>query len=158
MIKDLTLTKAVEFAVMTEKAGRIFYSKMSKRFDHDPVLSEIFANLAKEEEAHEAQFVKLLDEVPKEPFLKSQKEKLAVLRAISMSEFFLGESGLFKSHEERKTPAEVYRRSFQMEKDTLAYYLEMKQILGDNEVLDAIIAAEERHVLLFIERLQASSE
>ena len=155
MIEDLTLRKAIEFAVKTEEAGHIFYTKMTKRFSDNAELQAIFQSLAKEEEAHEAQFKTLLEQVPEERPLKSQRERLAVLKAISMSEFFLGGSGLFKNLDEIETPEDVYRRAFQLEKDTLGYYLEMKQILGDNEILEAIIEAEERHVLAFAERLTA---
>jgi rubrerythrin len=153
MLERLTLRSAVEFAVKTEEAGGIFYSKMAKRFSDNKKLSAIFEELAKEEAGHESQFKALLDQVPEEPFLKSQREKLAVLRAISMSEFFLGESGLFKNLDEIKTPKDVYRRAYQLEKDTLMFYLEMRQILGDNDVLDEIIEAEERHVLAFTDLL-----
>jgi len=56
-------------------------------------ISELFSILAKDEEAHEAQFTALLKKVPageKKP--KSERE-YQLLTAAAMSEFFTGEDG-----------------------------------------------------------------
>ncbi len=155
MIDDLTLRKAVEFAVKTEEAGAIFYGKLARRFADDEELAMLFGGLAAEEEGHKAQFAELMEKVPQEPALKSQTERLAVLRAISMSEFFLGDDGLFKKQDEIGSLRDALLRAYQLERNTLAYYLEMKEVLGASDVLDAIIAAEERHVLDMAGRLEA---
>ena len=153
MLDDLTLRKAVEFAVKTEEAGAIFYNKLARRFENNTALCAIFSEFAAQEEHHRAQFEGLPAKVPQEPALKSQKERLAVLRAMSMSEFFLGEAGLFKKLDEIKTPVDALQRAFRLEKDTLSYYLQMKELLGESDLLNAIIRAEQRHVLDLMDRL-----
>ena len=157
MLSDLTLRKAIEFAVKTEEAGEIFYSKMARRFEGNDEVSKIFTALAEDEKAHAATFSKWLEEVDQEPALKSQKERLAVLRAMSMSEFFLGEDGIFKNLEAIETGKDAIRRAYRLEKDTLSYYLAMKEILGGSELLDKLIHAEEGH-LTTVARFLGESE
>ena len=146
MLSDLTLRKAIEFAVKTEEAGELFYTKMARRFEGNEEVSKIFTALALDEKAHHETFSRWLAEVPEEPALKSQRERLAVLRAMSMSEFFLGEDGIFKNLEGIETGQDAIRRAYRLEKDTLGYYLAMKEILGASELLDKLIRAEEGHL------------
>lgn len=146
MLTDITLRKAIEFAVKTEEAGELFYNKMARRFEDNEEVSNIFKALALDEQAHHRTFSKWLEEVPEEPADKSQYERLAVLRAMAMSEFFLGEDGIFKNLDEIKTGQDAIRRAYRLEKDTLSYYLAMKEILGPSAQLDKLIRAEEGHL------------
>ena len=155
MLDELTLRKAVEFAVKTEEAGAIFYKKLARRFADNREVKELFSSLAKEEEAHQATFQRFLQEVPDEVPYKSQQERLAVLRAMAMSEFFLGEDGLFKNLEKLTSVRDGLVRAYQLERNTLAYYLEIRELLGASDVIDAIVIAEERHMLQMAERLEA---
>ncbi len=152
---ELTLRKAVEFAVQTEEAGAIFYKKLARRFSEDREISDLFAELAKEEEAHTETFQRFLQEVPEETPYKSQQERLAVLRAMAMSEFYLGEDGLFKNQDKIETVKDALVRAYQLERNTLAYYLEIRELLGASDVIDAIVIAEERHMLQMAQRIEA---
>ena len=59
MLEELTLRKAVEFAVTTEQLGARFYNKMAKKFADDEGIKNIFTSLAKDELIHEKQFQNL---------------------------------------------------------------------------------------------------
>ena len=146
MLNDPTPRKAVEFAIETEAMGKLFYEKLADKFASDKDTRDIFLSMAKEEEVHERQFTALLENIPDEPVLKSRPEHLAVLRATSMSEFLLGERGLFKQLEDIKTPLDAVERAFKLERDTIGYYRAMQDVIGHNDILDAVIRAEQLHV------------
>jgi rubrerythrin len=151
MLEELTLRKAVEFAVTTEQLGSKFYSKMAKKFADDQEISEIFSMLAKDELIHEKQFQNLLNNVPKDEGVSSQDDRWAHLRIMSMSEFFMGESGVFKKLDEVETRDDALQRAFGLEKDTLGYYRAMEDILGKDDTLTSIIEAEKKHLAKVME-------
>ena len=64
MLEELTVRKAVEFAVKTEEMGGRFYEKFARKFSDDPELKKTFELLARDEKAHENQFLKLLETLP----------------------------------------------------------------------------------------------
>jgi rubrerythrin len=64
IVDDLSLRDGIELAVTTEKLGAEFYKTLAKRFQENAEISELFSMLAKDEEAHEAEFKTLLDKVP----------------------------------------------------------------------------------------------
>ena len=151
MLEELTLRKAVEFAVMTEQLGNKFYNKMAKKFADDAEISEIFTLLAKDELIHEKQFQNLLNKVPKDEGVSSQDDRWAHLKIMSMSEFFMGQSGVFKKLDEIESKEDALQRAFGLEKDTLGYYRAMEDILGKDDTLTSIIEAEKKHLAKVME-------
>ena len=153
MLTDPTPRKAIEFAVKTEEMGAIFYRKMARRLSDDREIHDIFMKLAEDEDRHKAQFEALMEKVPGEFAFKSQRERLAVLRATSMSEFFLGEDGLFKDLDSIKTGQDALKRALRLEKDTLGYYQAIRDLIGDNSTVDAMIQAERNHIETLLNRI-----
>jgi rubrerythrin len=153
MLKDPTPRKAIEFAVKTEEAGAIFYRKIARRFADDKEIHDIFINLAEDEDRHKAQFEKLMERVPPEFAYKSQRERLAVLRATSMSEFFLGEDGIFRNLELIKSREDALKRALRLEQDTLSYYQAIRDLIGKNSTVDAMIQAEKNHIATLLSRM-----
>jgi len=153
MLRDLTPRKAIEFAVKTEESGAIFYRKMARRLADDREIYDVFMQLAEDEDRHKAQFEALMEKVPQEFAYKSQRERLAVLRATSMSEFFLSEDGVFRDLESIRTREDALIRALRLEKDTLSYYQAMRDLLGENGTVDAMIQAERNHIETLLVRM-----
>jgi rubrerythrin len=151
MLEELTVRKAVEFACKTEELGNVFYTRLAKKFSEDAEISNIFSILAKDELAHRQQFNQLLDKIPEDPGVSSRDERMALLKVMSRSEFFMGEKGLTSKLEEIKTREDALERAVQLEKDTLGYFQAMKDVLGDEPILDAIIKIEKSHLVKLIE-------
>ena len=145
MLEDLTIKKAVEFAITTEQQGSRIYRKLAKRYAGKADLVKLFEQLADEEDKHEQSLIKLRDRVPDEE-TSTGNESFQYLRAMSISEFFAGEDKLF-ARVDMDNPADVMQRAMGLEKATLQYYEAMRGLTGDDEVLEALIAAEKRHVL-----------
>ena len=152
MLEDVTVRKAVEFAVKTEEVGNVFYSKMARKFEEkDKEISEIFSILAKDEAAHRNQFRDLLDKVPEDPEVSNKAERLALLKIMSRSEFFMGEDGIYRALDEIETRDDALERAVRLEKDTLGYFQALKDVLGDNDILNAIIQIEKGHLVKLME-------
>ena len=148
MLDDVTLRKAVEFAMKTEEVGNVFYTKMARKLEaQDQEIAEIFKILAKDEVTHRNQFKALLDTVPEDPNVSNKAERLALLKIMSRSEFFMGEDGIYRALDEIKTRDDALERAVRLEKDTLGYFQALKDILGDEDVLDEIIQIEKGHLV-----------
>ncbi len=151
MLEELTLRKAVEFAAKTEELGNIFYTRMSKKFADDSEISDIFGKLANDELVHRKQFNNLLEKVPEDSGVSSRDERMALLKVMSRSEFFMGEEGLSSKLDEIKTREDALERALGLEKATLGYFQAMKDVLGDEPTLDAIIKIEKGHLVKLME-------
>jgi len=146
MADTFTPRKAVEFAVKTEQLGAKFYKKLASRFSRDAELKDLFELLAKDEAAHEGQFRRLLEEMPPDEGVSTGPE-FDYVRAMSLSQFFMGKKGLKKKYKEIKGKGEAMRTVFELEKATLQYYQALREVLGENDALQAIIEAEKAHVM-----------
>jgi len=155
-MQDLTLRKSIELAVTVEQMGADFYARMERKFVQQKELREIFAQLVKDEKAHEVQFKTILKGIPEEPIEQQQYELYQFLRATATSEFFRDDA--FKNLELIKTPADALGRSLSFEKSTLQYYQAIREILGKNSALDEIISAERSHVIALVKVLTADAK
>jgi rubrerythrin len=147
MLEDVTLRKAVEFAIQTERLGASCYERFAKTFAEDNEIQEIFSRLAKDEAAHEEQFQALLDKVPdKKDEPQGYAEKYGILKAWSISAFFSKRDGLNRALEGVRTRDDALQRALELEKATLGFYQALQDELRDEPVLGAIIAAEKQHL------------
>jgi len=145
-VEDITLRKAIEFAIAVEQMGNECYERLARRFKDDKEISEVFAVLARDEIAHEKQLQKLLESVPaEEP--QGYAEKYGYLRAMSLSEFFSSREGLTRALESIETREDALQRAFELERSAVGYYTALKDVLGENPILDEIIHMEKEHMV-----------
>jgi rubrerythrin len=147
MLEKPTLRSSIELAVTTEKIGANFYKTLAKKFHDNAEIEELFSILAKDEEAHEAQFQALLKKVPSDDGERGETEKYEYLAAAAMSEFFLGDEGAMKDIDKIETRDDALARAFALEKASLFYYHAVADILGENKILQAVISAEKSHLV-----------
>ena len=138
-MEDMTPRKAVEFAIETEAIGAKVYQHLARKCRGDEEIAKIFTRLSK-------YFQSLLEKVPQEA-AKGYGEKYGLLRAMSISEFFSTRDGLEKDMDAISGRDDALKRAFGLEKATIGYYQELKEVLEDGSVLDEIIAAEKEHLL-----------
>jgi rubrerythrin len=146
MLEDPTTRKAVEFAVVTEDVGAKTYARLAEKFSDREDLRETFTLLAGDERGHRAQFQALLDKLPAEDQGPGDEEQSHYLRAMADSEFFAGEEGLATVLENIRDVDDALRHALGFEKASLGFYQAVKDVLGPQEALDAIINAEKEHV------------
>ena len=147
MLEELTLRKTIEFAIVTEELGAKFYNQMSRKFADDEDVSGVFAQLARDEDAHRAQFSKLLEDVPATYDDKVEYERAQYLRAMAISDLFSLKSGPFKNADKIEDAGQALMHALDFEKAALGYYRAIRDELGESAALDGIIAAERQHVL-----------
>jgi rubrerythrin len=146
MSKDeFTIKDALELAVIAEQTGAKIYARMARKAEDDPELAEVFLRLTREEEAHEALFRELLAALSDEE--KAETGRYGVqefLKATAISEFFGGETReRFRSI---SSIQEALEGALKLERDTLAFYLELRTAIGGSPILDEIIEIERTHV------------
>lgn len=146
MLEQLTLRKALEFAVTTEEIGARFYERMAGKFSGDSDVAGIFAQLGRDEQVHRVEFRKVLEQVPVSYDDEVEYERAQYLRAMAHSKFFSIRSGPFADIEKIEDAADALRHAFEFERAALGYYQAIRDEIGKNPALDAIIAAEKQHV------------
>jgi rubrerythrin len=146
MTDAMTPRQAIEFAVRTEELGASFYKKLAVKFSDQAELKEMFDLLARDEVVHEAQFRKLLEATPPDEGVSTGPE-FQYLRAMSLSQFFMGEEGFTKKAREITDKGDALRLALELEKATLQFYNALKEVLGENDTLDAVIKAEKTHLM-----------
>ncbi|MFH2035168.1 MAG: ferritin family protein [Candidatus Zixiibacteriota bacterium] len=144
MFEDLNLTKSLKLAIKTEQMGNQFYVKMAAKFADNKDIAGIFAQLAKDEKVHEAQFTKILDSVPDEVG-GSNYETDQYVKAIAITEFF--RVGKAPKPEDIGDEADALGAALAFEKSTLLFYQSIKDIIGDGVEINKIIAAEKSHII-----------
>jgi rubrerythrin len=147
LIKDISLKGCIKFAVATEEAGAEFYSRLAEKFSGNPELSGLFKLLGRDEEEHKSEFLRLLDQLPKETGAPSPAEQSEYVRAMSVSEFFSRDKGPFASIDRIADRDDALEKVFGFEKATLGFYQAVQDMIGSNPVLNKVIEAEKSHVI-----------
>jgi len=147
MLEEITIRKAIEFAVATEEMGVRAYSHLAEKFSEQEEMSTAFSLLAKDETAHKTQFQTVLGQIPLEETAVTDDDESGYLRAMAMSEFFGGDEGLIGRLKTAQSLQESLLLVLGFEKATFGYYRAVKDVLGGSEALDSIIRAEKGHIM-----------
>jgi rubrerythrin len=150
MIKDLSLKSCVEFAIATEETGARFYARLAGNFAGNQELASIFQLLGHDEEVHKGQFSELLNNLPAVTSASNKPETADYVRAMSMSEFFSGDKGPLANIDKVKSRDDALEKVFGFEKATLGFYQAVKDLMGENSILNRIIEAEKSHITRLI--------
>ena len=156
-LEELTLRRAVEFAITTEQLGGKLYERLSKKFADDEELSKIFKQLSEDEETHEKQFQALLSKVPKEE-PKGYSDQYGILKAWAISQFFSSRDGIRRDLGSIETREDALQRAFELEQASLGFYQTLREILGEEPVLDSIINVEKQHLLAVMKVLMTGEK
>jgi rubrerythrin len=145
-----SVREVIEQAVQTERLGYEFYTGMAEKFEKNEDLKELFEMLALKEQQHEKVFSELKEKMPgEEP--EDWEEAAQYLRAIVESEFFLGKNKSLPSLEHVKTVRDAVDFAMGFEKETLLYFLTLRDIVGNKTAVDKVIKEEKRHIRMLNE-------
>lgn len=143
-----SVTEIMEMAVQTERLGQQFYSGMAEKFKGDGALVKLFKTLADKEKAHEKTFAELKDLVAKHgPEPVQWDDVTDYLRAFVESEFFLGAGKSLPTMTHMKTAKDAVNFALGFEKETLLYYLGLRPIVKEKEILDEVLNEEKSHIM-----------
>ena len=142
-----SIDEIMEMAIQTEKLGYQFYTGMSEKFKKDAGLVKLFTTLASKERAHEKTFTNLKEMVAKHGTEPVQWEEVTnYMRAFVESEFFLGSGKSLPTMGHLKTVQDVVKFALGFEKETLLYFMELRAIVKEKEVMDEVIYEEKSHI------------
>ena len=142
-----SIDEIMEMAVQTERLGYQFYTGMAEKFKKDAGLVKLFTTLADKEKVHERTFMGLKDMVAKHGTEPVQWEEVTnYMRAFVESEFFLGRGKALPSMDHLKTVQDAVLFAIGFEKETLLYFLELRSIVKEKEVVDEVINEEKSHI------------
>lgn len=153
-MQKYSIQEVVEQAVQTEKLGYEFYNRMSEKFKEAPRLKKLFDMLATKELEHERKFSDLKETVP-DNIVDDMGEVSAFLRAVAESEFFLGNSKSLVALEKLNSGADAVRFAIGFERETLLYYYGLKDVVGNDTILNEIINEEKSHIRWLAEMKQS---
>lgn len=142
------VNEVMEMAVQTERLGFQFYTTIAEKFKKDAELAKLFTTLASKEKTHEKTFSDLKAMVDKSgPEPVEWEEVTNYMRAFVESEFFLGRSKSLPSMDHLKTAKEAVKFALGFEKETLLYFMELRKIVKEKEVIDEVINEEKSHIM-----------
>jgi len=143
-----SIDEILEMAVQTETLGYQFYIGMAEKFKKDDGLVKLFTELASKEKTHEQTFSGLKDMVAKRGAEPVQWEEVSnYMRAFIESEFFLGKGKALPSMDHIKTVNDAVKFAIGFEKETLLYFIELRTLVKEKEVLDEVINEEKSHIM-----------
>lgn len=145
--------EVVHIGVEIEVNGRDFYNEVLKKAKTEKV-KDMFSFLAKEEEKHIEVFKKILSEVesfkPKEAF---NEEYFSYIRALSKEHVFTQKNKGKEIAKKIKTSKQAIDLAIGFEKDSILFYVEMKNFVPENDhrIIDRLIEEERKHLKLLSE-------
>ena len=147
----------VEMGIRIEKNGREYYEGVEKCSKAQKA-KDIFKFLGKEEINHIVYFEKLLEKVEKVDIAESYPgEYHEYMENLSVLHVFTKEGKGKEAACKIKTDKEALQTAIGFEKDSILFYYEMKNFVGekDKTVLDEIIKEEQSHLSKLMELLKA---
>jgi len=143
-----SIDEIMEMAIQTEKLGYQFYTSMADKFRKDASLAKLFTTLASKELTHEKTFIGLKDLVAKHGTEPVQWEEVSnYMRAFVESEFFLGRGKALPSMDHLQTSQDAVKFALGFEKETLLYFMELRSVVKEKEVVDEVINEEKSHIM-----------
>jgi rubrerythrin len=144
-MEQFSVREVIEQAIQTEKLGYQFYMAMASKFGDEISLRELFETLASKEVEHEKTFTGLKEKIGDE-FLENWDEASVYLKAIVESEFFLGNNKALPSLDHLKSAGDAVHYAMEFEKETILYFLGLKDSVKDAKIIEQIIDEEKSHI------------
>ncbi len=154
MMNKYSINEILEMSVQTERLGQQFYTTMAEKFKSDGGLNKLFTTLAAKEKVHEKTFTELKDMVSKHgPEPVNWEDVTDYMRAFVESEFFLGRGKALPSMDRVKSVRDAVHFALGFEKETLLYFVGLRTVVKEKEVVDEVINEERSHIM-WLERFR----
>jgi rubrerythrin len=146
-METYSIDEILEQAIRTEKLGYQFYTGMAARFAKDNELRSLFLSLADVEMEHEKLYSGMKDLIDQSvPATADREEVSQYMRAIVESEFFLGNKKSLAGMDRITSITEAVRFALGFEKETLLYFIGLRDVVPQKDVVDIIMDEERSHI------------
>ncbi len=153
---EFNADEVFEMAEQIERNGAEFYRKAAGTVIGDPAGRDFLIELARMEEEHEDVFSdirkSLTDEQRKSTLADLNNEAIGYLRSLADTRVF------FQKEIDTSSMEEILKAAIMTEKDSIAFYLGMKDMVperGGKDKIDQIIQEEMSHIRLLSQELIA---
>ncbi len=156
---DFNADEIFEMAIQIEKNGERFY-RLAAEGTLDPAVRKMLVELAAKEDEHQRVFLSMKEDLSasdrQATTFDPQGEAAAYLRAMADGRVFdlrTDPAGFFRHH---RTIEDILREAIGIEKDSIVFYLGMKEMVPDQlgkDKIDHIIREEMRHIATLSEEL-----
>jgi rubrerythrin len=144
VMEKYSAREVIEQAIQTEKLGAQFYAEMAERFTEEAEIKKLFETLSAKEVAHEKIFSQLKEKV--RDAIEGEEEFSHYLRAVVESAFFLGKDKSLTTMANVQSLSDAVNHALGFEKESLLYYLGLKEIINEKDVIEDIIREEKSHI------------
>ena len=158
MTAQLDIRKVLELAIKAEDLGARFYDGLAGRFEDDDELKGLFTVLARDEEAHQFQFQRLLKELPADQRIELPDGDQQYLEALAAEHILDPGGDVEVTASAVRNRDDGLQRAAELERSALLYYTAIRETLGSSEVLDAIIATEKAHLVRVMKYMVSGAE
>jgi len=150
-----------EMAVQIEKNGANYY-RLAAEGATDTRTRQLFYDLAAMEDEHKKIFIAMMEELsPQERELTAQDpygEAVYYLRAMADGQVFDVKADPARLLMEQKTREDILKMAINFEKDSIVFYLSMKELIPQRlgkDKIDSILKEEMSHIILLSKELEA---
>jgi len=153
MGEDFSASEIVQIGIQIEKNGKDFYTTITEFSQRDKV-KEVFQFLATEEEKHIKIFSDILSGFEEyEPSTAYPDEYFAYLKALSDTYIFTKENKGKDIAQKIKDDIQAIDLGIGFEKDSILFYLEMKNLIWEEgqKIIDQLIEEERGHLRKLLE-------
>jgi rubrerythrin len=158
MSYDFNIDEVLKMAEQIEINGAQFYREMAEAISDDP-LRQLFFDFAKMEDQHQKVFASMrsdLSEKEREPTVFDPEGETAMyLKALADVRVFEQnaeeEFVLSDDLSEKEKVKKIFRAALNREKESIVFYLGMKELVPKNlgkDKIDAVIKEEMKHIRL----------
>lgn len=151
-----------EIAGQIERNGAAFYRKSAEQASNSSI-NQLLLQLASDEDKHEKIFASMrsaLTDKEKEPTIfDSGNEDVLYLRAFADGHIFNLKANPSDFLDGRKSVYEILKKAIEIEKDSVLFYLGMKDMVPERfgkDKIDNIIKEEMKHIALLSQRMMLS--
>jgi rubrerythrin len=159
-MEKFSVHEVIELAIQTERVGYQFYTEMAEKFVDNKDLVPLFKTLAAKELLHEKAYTDLKNMIGEtDAEIEGYEELSQYMRAIVESEFFLGQNKSLPSLNSIQSEKDAVACALGFEKETLLFFVGLRDVVKEKEIVDEIIAEEKRHIVwldALIRKLRAS--
>lgn len=153
-----------EMGMDVERNGEAYYRKAAEKMD-DPDVKEVMTFLADEENKHYKTFQELRDSLPAKSTTPStqdpEDQESLYLDALVKSRLFNNQKEAERIAESVKGKVEALKTALTFEKDTILFFMHMKDMTREDlgrDKIDWLIEEEHKHVVKISSELKKASE
>ena len=158
MIIPFNADEVFEMAEQIERNGGKFYRAAAEKF---PAVRDILLTLAAMEDKHEKTFADMRAELSgtelQEQVFDPDEQAQMYLRAMADGHVFDTKTDPAEKLADKDTPEEVLRMAIGAERDSIAFYVGLKDAVSNRagkDKVDDIIKEEMSHIVILTEKLQ----